>query len=605
MRASRVAVLLLGLCAATAGAATRKVLMDEDDVDEPAVSLSGQVHGDVPSTCREDRSVCVDTVCLCLTGGGFVGWWGSEDSYKWTDVMTPRILLSYVPGVQADQFRGFWETATGLRVEYVSKPTDIDTERDSQTGLYTAQCTIGGTGEALLHKAEDCEMSRSAEVFEPRLVLAELTDLAPESLALMDKVFDWNVMMFIVRNPIDQFVAQTTRELVASMPVFSNGSMSDENEMKMILEIGQIMADPVKFSTFLSDKYIPYLKYIAFRQDSRFILRYEDLRNRPVMEMTEFMETTGVGKYFGLGSGTIKYMLDEDRLKVVTFEEVPKFNFSLETFGSGFDVLDLSHVAESLTPHLELIEQFGYSFSFNATSRTDLSTLPAKHEDEVQRRAERHAARLNYVGRYYDTKSITLPSLTGTGGEDRYDDYKPTTAEWLMDQWFEWLWVLTLILVVLLVLLLVVAFFKMKTGQAKKDEGDNEDVDPLLGDGGKKKSVKLNRSTAKSFVKSVEMTCYQGVRTVLCCGCCFNAKAGRTVAAVVKKAADVKAAVVKKATTKSSDNRDSAEDNIASQQQQTASVEMAPIKQTDAPTKVTKEIDMQGIMEKANALGKK
>ena len=145
-----------------------------------------------------------------------------------------------------------------------------------------------------------------------------------------------------------------------------------------------------------------------------------------------------------------------------------------------------------------------------------------------------------------------------------------------MDQWFEWLWVLTLILVVLLVLLLVVAFFKMKTGQAKKDEGDNEDVDPLLGgggDGGKKKSVKLNRSTAKSFVKSVEMTCYQGVRTVLCCGCCFNAKAGRTVAAVVKKA------VVKKATTKSSDNRDSAEDNIASQQQQTASVEMAPIKQ--------------------------
>jgi len=43
-------------------AADVQVLMDEDDVDEPAVSLSGQVHGDVPSTCREDRSVCVDTV---------------------------------------------------------------------------------------------------------------------------------------------------------------------------------------------------------------------------------------------------------------------------------------------------------------------------------------------------------------------------------------------------------------------------------------------------------------------------------------------------------------------------------------------------------------
>lgn len=48
-------------------------------------------------------------MCLCLTGGGFVGWWGSEESYTWTDVLTPRILLSYVSGVQADQFRGFWE----------------------------------------------------------------------------------------------------------------------------------------------------------------------------------------------------------------------------------------------------------------------------------------------------------------------------------------------------------------------------------------------------------------------------------------------------------------------------------------------------------------
>jgi hypothetical protein len=67
----------------------------------------------------------------------------------------------------------------------------------------------------------------------------------------------------------------------------------------------------------------------------------------------------GVGKYFGLGSGTIKYMLDEDRVKVVTFEEVPKFSFDLEVFGTGFDVLDLSHVAEALTPHLQLIEQFG------------------------------------------------------------------------------------------------------------------------------------------------------------------------------------------------------------------------------------------------------
>jgi hypothetical protein len=60
----------------------------------------------------------------------------------------------------------------------------------------------------------------------------------------------------------------------------------------MITEIGQVMQDAEKFRAFIEEKYIPYLKYIAFRQDSRFILRYEDLRNRPVMEMTEFMETT-------------------------------------------------------------------------------------------------------------------------------------------------------------------------------------------------------------------------------------------------------------------------------------------------------------------------
>jgi hypothetical protein len=141
------------------------------------------------------------------------------------------------------------------------------------------------------------QMSRPAEVFEPQLVLAELTDLAPydparlclgctrramayagcrhasvdlpwqpyesraqrlceciydggdvpsllpgglvvgerrESLALLDKVgFEWNVMLFIVRNPIDQYVASVTRQMVAAVPLFSNGSMSDESELKV------------------------------------------------------------------------------------------------------------------------------------------------------------------------------------------------------------------------------------------------------------------------------------------------------------------------------------------------------------------------------------
>jgi hypothetical protein len=41
-----------------------QVLMDEDDVAGRPVSSTGQVHGNVPSTCREDRSVCVDTVSV-------------------------------------------------------------------------------------------------------------------------------------------------------------------------------------------------------------------------------------------------------------------------------------------------------------------------------------------------------------------------------------------------------------------------------------------------------------------------------------------------------------------------------------------------------------
>jgi hypothetical protein len=88
-------------------------------------------------------------------------------------------------------------------------------------------------------------------------------------------------------------------------------------------------------------------------------------------------------------------------------------------------VLDISR-AEVPCLTSTVIPLHRYTFSFNATSHTSLDALPAKHEDEVQKRAKRHAARVGYVGRYYDTKSITLPSLTSSGGEDRYDDYKPT-----------------------------------------------------------------------------------------------------------------------------------------------------------------------------------
>jgi hypothetical protein len=45
------------------------------------------------------------------------------------------------------------------------------------------------------------------------------------------------------------------------------------------------------------------------------------------------------------------------------------------------------------------------------------------YQDEVKKRAERHKARVKYVGRYYDTASITLP--TPSKGRDRYDDYTP------------------------------------------------------------------------------------------------------------------------------------------------------------------------------------
>jgi hypothetical protein len=34
----------------------------------------------------------------------------------------------------------------------------VDLHACSQTGLYTAQCTIGGNETTLLHKAEDCEV---------------------------------------------------------------------------------------------------------------------------------------------------------------------------------------------------------------------------------------------------------------------------------------------------------------------------------------------------------------------------------------------------------------------------------------------------------------
>jgi hypothetical protein len=61
----------------------------------------------------------------------------------------------------------------------------------------------------------------------------------------------------------------------------------------VIEQLGVMMKDADKFKSFVEDKYIPYLKYIASQERaSRFIVRYEDLATRPEMEMTELMETT-------------------------------------------------------------------------------------------------------------------------------------------------------------------------------------------------------------------------------------------------------------------------------------------------------------------------
>jgi hypothetical protein len=67
-----------------------------------------------------------------------------------------------------------------------------------------------------------------------------------------------------------------------------------------------------------------------------------------------------VGKFFNLGSGTVKHILSNDRVSLdLSFKKVKKYSFNLEAFGTGFDVLDLTNVAESLVNHLELIGQFG------------------------------------------------------------------------------------------------------------------------------------------------------------------------------------------------------------------------------------------------------
>jgi hypothetical protein len=90
---------------------------------EKNIAIPQVARGWTLPSCRQFKIYLADAssrvapltqVCLCLTGGGFVGWWGSEESYVYADVETPRLLLPYVAGVDVNQIRGFWQVRTHL-----------------------------------------------------------------------------------------------------------------------------------------------------------------------------------------------------------------------------------------------------------------------------------------------------------------------------------------------------------------------------------------------------------------------------------------------------------------------------------------------------------
>ena len=41
------------------------------------------------------------------------------------------------------------------------------------------------------------------------------------------------MLVFVVRNPIDEYVASVTRQVVGAVPLFSNGTMSADDEQKV------------------------------------------------------------------------------------------------------------------------------------------------------------------------------------------------------------------------------------------------------------------------------------------------------------------------------------------------------------------------------------
>jgi hypothetical protein len=46
------------------------------------------------------------------------------------------------------------------------------------------------------------------------------------------------VLVFVVRNPIDEYVASVTRQVVGAVPLFSNGTMSADDEQKVRAALG-------------------------------------------------------------------------------------------------------------------------------------------------------------------------------------------------------------------------------------------------------------------------------------------------------------------------------------------------------------------------------
>lgn len=80
-------------------AAAKPSVANQAQEERPAVRA--------PKTCRKHRAACTKDVCLCLTAGQQTGWFEFESRTRPKPGV--RMLLPYLQGVDASQFRGFWE----------------------------------------------------------------------------------------------------------------------------------------------------------------------------------------------------------------------------------------------------------------------------------------------------------------------------------------------------------------------------------------------------------------------------------------------------------------------------------------------------------------